>query len=263
MTTNNIKKGFTGARLDPEASSVKFASHEASATIVYVGVLSSLKSYAANFPATARFTVPESLRITTAQMYVNSVELTGAPGGTGRLTINASAPDVDNDGSGSSSNNVSWEVEWTLVERKLEDHPYFKELFTNATTLENIDKWRNIPPKYVNYKAQFKIPDDLEKPTTWTALTGKSLKFCQKLAKGTEAYTIQVPVVRRITQKSGSSSISSNKCGKRDTPPRFDNLAAVWLKTADSWAKNGLSRWEHREEWSGFDSLDEDLYPAN
>lgn len=261
MTTRNIQKGDTSPRLDPEASSVRFASHEASAAIVYVGLLSGLKSLAANHPATSRFSVPDSLRITTAQMYVTSVEITGAPGGTGRLTINASAPDVDNDGSGASSNNVSWEVEWTLVERKLELHPLFKDLFTDTTTLEKITKWRSLSDTYVTHRAKFEIPDNLDNPSTWTALTGDSLKFCKKIAAGIEAYTVQVPVVRRITQKTGSSAITANKCGQRDTPPRFSDLATVWLKTADSWAKNGLSRWEHREEWSGFDSLDPDLYP--
>lgn len=261
MTTSNIKKGNTADRLDREASTVKFASHEASATLVYVGDLPSLKRLASSHPAESKFNIPEELKITSAEMFVTSVELTGAPGGTGRLTIRVASPSVDHDGSGGSNNNVCWEVEWTLVERKLEQHPDFKGLFTDTTTLENITKWRSLSDTYVKHRAKFEIPDSLDNPSTWTALTGGSLKFCKKIAAGIEAYTVQVPVVRKITHKSSSSGITASKCGQRDTPERFNNVATVWLKTADSWAKNGLSRWEHREEWSGFDSLDEDLYP--
>jgi hypothetical protein len=62
---------------------------------------------------------------------------------------------------------------------------------------------------------------------------------------------------------SGPGSGASSRCGRRDEPEKFDDLADAWLKTADSWSKTGNSRWEHRQEWSGFDSLDEDLYPSS
>ena len=113
-------------------------------------------------------------------------------------------------------------------------------------------------------KTQFQVPNNLEKPTAWAPLTGNALKFCQKLAKGISAYQVQVPVVRKTeTTVNGPGSNASSRCGMRDTPPKFSNLADAWLKTADSWTKTGSSKWEHCQEWSGFDSLDPDLYPSS
>ena len=270
----NLHKGNTNARHAIEQCVVKVAdSADSTATLVYVGDLAKIKAKAGSFrvghnaPAGE---IPSSLKITDETFEVASVEISGGPGGTGRLTVGLSAKSADATG-GSSILNVDWSLEWTLVERKLELHPTFAPLFDPESgdyAMEAIKKWKDLDSdiKHAAHRAAFEIPDNPENPTSWTKLTGLALKFCQKLAKGIEAYQVQVPVVRKTKfQTSGplATADSGSTCGKREKPDRFSAVANAWLKTADAWQKTGLSRWEHRQEWSGFDSLDEDLYPES
>ena len=260
-----IKKGNVAARLSMEESVVKLADASATATLVYRGDLAAVKATAAGFTVgNASNAVPSALDISGDPFKVTGIEITGGPGGTGRLTVGLSAAAGGSVTVLPTEKAVDWQLEWTLVERPLEQHPDFADLFTSAATLGAIEKWKNIQDKYIDYKAQFKVPDDLENPTSWTALDGNALKFCQKLAKGITAYQVQVPVVRKTeTTVNGPGLNASSKCGQCEDPPKFSDLATDWLKTADSWFKTGQSKWEHRQEWSGFDSLDPDLYPAS
>ncbi len=257
--------GSVAARLSMEESVVKLADAAATAALVYRGRLAEVKATAAGFTVGATSNaVPADLDISGDPWKVTTVEITGGPGGTGRLTVGLSAAAGGAVTVQPTEKCVDWQVEWTLVERPLEQHPDFAALFTAAASLAAIEKWKNIHDEHIDYKAQFKIPDDLENPTAWTSLTGDALKFCQKLAKGITAYQVQVPVVRKTeTTVNGPGLNASSRCGYRDTPPKFATLADAWLKTADSWNKTGSSKWEHRQEWSGFDSLDTDLYPAS
>ncbi len=257
--------GSVAARLSMEDCVVKLADASATATLVYRGNLTELKTTAGGFTVGETTTaVPSDLDISGDPFKVTGVEITGGPGGTGRLTVGLSAAAGGAVTVQPTEKGVDWQLDWTLVERSLEEHPDFAALFTSAATLCAIEKWKNIKEKYIDYKFQFKVPDDIEKPTAWTSLTGKALEFCQKLAKGTIAYQVQVPVVRKIeTTVNGPGHNASSRCGMSEAPPKFSDLADAWLKTADSWSKTGQSKWEHRQEWSGFDSLDTDLYPAS
>ncbi len=260
-----IKKGNLAARLSMEESGVKLADASATATLVYRGDLAELKTKAGGFTVgQTSSAVPANLNISGDTFKVTGVEITGGAGGTGRLTVGLSAVSNSSVTVLPTEKGVDWQLEWTLVERPLEQHPTFAPLFTNTDSFADIYTWKNIQDKHAYYKAQFKIPNDIENPTSWRSLTGDALKFCQKLAKGIAAYQVQVPVVRKIeTTVSGPGSNASSRCGMRQDPPKFDNLANAWLKTADSWTKNGQSKWSHIQEWSGFDSLDEDLYPSS
>ena len=258
-----IKKGNVAARLSMEESVVKLADASATATLVYRGNLAELKATAGGFTVgQTSSAVPSALDISGDPFKVTGVEITGGPGGTGRLTVGLAAAANGAVTVIPTEKGVDWQLDWTLVERPLEQHPDFAALFTSAATLCAIEKWKNIKDKYIDYKFQFKVPDDIEKPTAWRSLTGNALKFCQKLAKGISSYQVQVPVVRKIeTTVNGPGLNASSKCGRRQSPPKFADLADAWLKTADSWSKTGQSKWEHRQEWSGFASLDPDLYP--
>jgi len=264
---SNARKtiGNLEARLSLENCVVKLADATATATLVYAGDLGKLKAKAGEFTVgQTSNAVPSSLNISGDTFKVAGVEITGGPGGTGRLTVGLAAVSNSAVTVQPTEKGVDWQIEWTLVERSLEQHPDFASLFTAHGTLLPIEAWKNIPPKYIDYKTQFKVPNNLEKPTAWAPLTGNALKFCQKLAMGIASYQVQVPVVRKTeTTVNGPGSNASSRCGLRDTPPKFANLADAWLKTADSWSKNGQSRWEHLQEWSGFDSLDPDIYPSS
>lgn len=258
--------GSVAARFSPENSNIKIADGTGTASLVYLGALSNLKTQAAALTIGAAFGVPSDFGITNASFTVSSIELAGGPGNTGRLTVGVFSPSVEgSSGQQTSDQNVEWQLEWTLVERRIELHPTFAPLFDptdGSFALAAINKWKNLADEYADRKAAFEIPDNPENPTTWTALSGLARTFCEKLAKGIEAYQVQVPVVRKTLYRTfGPTSTDGSTCGQREDPPRFSGVAAAWLKTADSWTKSGQSKWEHRQEWSGFDSLDDDLYP--
>ncbi len=267
MSTAKTYIGSVAARLSVEESSVKVTGDGATATIIYKGSRANLKAKAGNFSVGA---APPSdpdfakLNFTSSAFEVASIDLTGGPGDTGRLTVTLPSPTYESSSSGgSTTNNVDWQLEWTLVERPLELHPAFASLFTSSEDIASIEKWKNLAPEQIAHKTAFEVPDSMDNPTEWTSLSALAQKFCGKLLKGISAYQVQVPVVRKTEYKtSGPSSQDGSSAGQRESPPRFHALRAAWLKTADSWAKTGLSRWEHRQEWTGFDSLDEDLYPT-
>ena len=265
MSPAYTRVGSDAARLNLEKCNVKLADAAATATLVYTGDLAQLKTKAAEFHVGARSTaVPANLDISGDPYKVTAVEINGGPGGTGRLTVGLAAAANSAVTVQPTEKAVDWQLEWTLVEKSLEQHPDFADLFTSPGTLRPIEVWKALDPnKYIDKKCQFLVPDNAENPTAWAPLTGMALKFCQKLAKGIASYNVQVPVVRKTeTTVNGPGLNASSKCGRRENPPKFADLADAWLKTADSWCKTGTSRWEHRQEWSGFDSLDPDLYPA-
>lgn len=266
MSTTRKTIGNIAARLSLEDSVVKLADASATATLVYKGDLAQLKATAAGFTVgLTSSAVPSKLDISGGTYKVTGVEITGGPGGTGRLTVGLAAVSNSAVTILPTEKGVDWQLDWTLVEKPLEQHPDFAALFTESSTYAKIETWKKLSDYgYITEKAQFTVSNDLDNPTVWSPLTGDALKFCQKLAKGISAYQVQVPVVRKIEfTVNGPGLNASSRCGMRQKPPKFDNLADAWLKTADSWAKNGQSRWEHRQEWSGFDSLDPDLYPTS
>lgn len=265
---SNARKpiGNIEARLSMEHCVVKLADASATATLVYSGDLAKLKAMAGTFtvgrPSNA---VPSNLDISGDTYKVTGVEITGGPGGTGRLTVGLAAVSNSAVTVLPTEKGVDWQLDWTLVEKPLEQHPDFAALFTESSTYAKIETWKKLSDHgYITEKAQFTVPNDLGNPTIWAPLTGDALKFCQKLAKGISSYQVQVPVVRKTeTTVSGPGLNASSRCGMRQAPPKFADLANAWLKTADSWSKNGQSKWEHVQAWSGFDSLDEDLYPSS
>lgn len=261
-----IKKGNLAARLSMEESGVKLADASATATLVYRGGLAELKTKAGDFTVgQTSSAVPANLNISGDTFKVTGIEMTGGAGGTGRLTVGLAAVSNSSLTVLPTEKGVDWQVEWTLVEKSIEQHSDFAALFTDSSTFAKIETWKKLSDYgYISEKAQFTVPNDLDNPTIWTPLTGDALKFCQKLAKGIAAYQVQVPVVRKTeTTVNGPGLNASSKCGRRQSPPKFADLADAWLKTADSWSKSGQSKWEHRQEWTGFDSLDPDLYPAS
>lgn len=258
--------GNIDARLSMERCVVKLVDATATATLVYTGDLAKLKAKAGEFTVgQTSSAIPSNLNISGDTFKVTGIEITGGPGGTGSLTIGLSAVSNSSVTVLPTEKGVDWQLDWTLVEKPLEQHPDFAALFTDSSTFAKIETWKKLSDYgYISEKAQFTVPNDLDNPTIWAPLTGDALKFCQKLAKGISAYQVQVPVVRKTeTTVNGPGLNASSRCGMRQKPPKFDNLADAWLKTADSWSKNGQSRWEHRQEWSGFDSLDPDLYPTS
>jgi len=190
-------------------------------------------------------------------------------GGLGTLTITLGDKDkTGGGGGGDDGKNTKYEVDYTLIEKPIEQHPLFRDIFNNpelATFRADIEVWRNLELKYISRKmqCQYPIQDDPDpfNEDHWHSFSGTYEIYCRKILAGIESYFLQVPVIRKTTVE--ASPPSSSSAGMRDTPPKtFGIHGKQWIKTVDrtlSTDRNG--RWERQEEWSGFDNLDENLYP--
>jgi hypothetical protein len=197
---------------------------------------------------------------------VLSTKLVKNRGGTGTLSIYLGDGDVTGEGIATAEDRTETvELDYTLMEKPLENHPLFAALFAGTGYLI-VKRWESIPAEAIMRKTAFEVPKtDSADPAVdadWEAITDElALLYCQKRLKGIESYFLQVPVVRKTSVLKKAATAS--KCGQRDTPPDFAAVQDVWLKTADKMRRTGAKgAWERMEEWTGFDELDEDLYPT-
>jgi hypothetical protein len=178
--------------------------------------------------------------------------------------------DITKSGSGSPNlledPNVTIEIDYTLIEKPLETNPFFNDLFRGAATdqLKALRKWESIGDDAIDLKIDLKYPlaadSDPSVPEDWAALPELAAKFATKKLAGIEAYFKQVPVVRKTTVI--PAPISTSSAGQRENPPDFTGEGIAWLKTADKViSRKQKGAWERIEEWTGFESLDEELYP--
>ena len=104
-------------------------------------------------------------------------------------------------------------------------------------------------------------PSDDDDWVELSDLSETAQKYAEKIAKGIEEFMVQVPVYR----KTSTTSDIGNSSGvwARSSPGGHAPSGYVWLKTADNYHRDTKhGRWTHSEEWTGFASLDSDLYPA-
>lgn len=106
-------------------------------------------------------------------------------------------------------------------------------------------------------------------------LTGHDLDLARKILRGVESFDQYIPVITRTRTSAVAFTDSLNAIGHPDTPSvpggwetwnENQLLAAValkatWIKTVDVTQMNPDSSFTRREQWTGFDELDIDLYP--
>lgn len=207
------------------------------------------------------------------------------PGGLAEIVATCSEGDSGGGGGGGSSTaDEVVSIDYTLVAHPIETHPAFEKLRkSRPAQYKNFRRWDAIPDEaaFMGRKAAFQYPNDaglaaaaedpdnttgLPDPETdacWDELGGDALKLAQLKDKGVDDYLVVVPVVRRTTQTVSCGNRDAS-AGKRatDVPSRFKGCAKAWLKTVSRWSRSARTgRWTHEEEWSGFEELDETLYP--
>lgn len=130
------------------------------------------------------------------------------------------------------------EVEWSQIDKPLEQHPLFKDL-----TKEELKLISNV----LNDKAQ---ESEIKNET--------ALKLYEKKRRGQDSYLVFAPVVRRTTKQ--RSRPTSTSCGKISSPP-VGVAGYTFLKSADRASKNSADGyWTRQEEWLGADSWDKEIY---
>lgn len=140
-----------------------------------------------------------------------------------------------------------------------------------ATELNKIDLWesqKNMGEAGISNYLNFRYDNTHE-------LTGYTLKLAQKMLEGIESYSVYTPVAtcRRSQNKPFTDGL--NSIGKYVTqlispteqvPANAGQLAAIsgmrnyWLKTSDEITQNSDGTLSRTETWTGYDSIDADLY---
>lgn len=245
--------------------------------VIYRGDAEAVEDGAARFKKGTRYTY-EGINF-----WVINTEVITEKGGLATLILELSD---DKRGGGGAENSTyetdtyQIELDYTLVEKPISEHPTFKNMFTftdgEATALYfALKRWESIPDelKFTKRRVNLNAPteaamtkEDGPDPTLegdWEKLTSHAASYATLVLQGIEAFPVQVPVVRK-TETFTLASLSNfrSNAGQRETPPAFDDTAEAWLKTADRIVRmEREGSWQRIEEWSGFAELNEIIYP--
>jgi hypothetical protein len=190
---------------------------------------------------------------------VERVEVSNVEGTKGQMVIGLAQEISAGFVTGTTDNSV-YEIEWCQVERKIETHPIFAsggDLVLTDDDRNDIKAWQDEQEPTLRKAFSYDVNGD-----TGT-LGPNAQEFALKILKGEESYLVFIPVLRKTSQ--GYAPPSTSTCGKRETPTGFPSVPAgyTFVKTADRGQRTGkASKWERQEEWTGFDNVDADLYPA-
>ena len=264
MARKALWRGSKALTEAPDSPEWDFGNDKDTCTRVFVGpyatCLSGRPAYGANMAD-----MPADLR---KLFFVTGVKVRRAPGGKGLLTVTlqrdhmAGAKSLDR-----KETDSQYEIEWTQVERPLEQHPVYAATAPGwwagirkpltSDDLNALAMWEK-EEDYTKRKAfQFtdKNGDEVTLSSNAQHLAGKKLR-------GQEAFLMFSPVVRKITQMRACPDGSA--CGRRVLTPRFVRGALRkyrFLKTADRGTRSGdFGRWERTREYTGADEWDSDIY---
>lgn len=229
------------------------------------------------------------LKVLGVWVQVTQTILSPGGGGIGTLQVTATyktekadSQSQPTDGSSVATDGFHEELEWQLQNKPLSDFQHlsnskyqFQTLFSDPSSAnyQALARWLDArqEDKYVARTAGFETPTetaagkdggaDPAADDDWESLTGAALGYAEKVAKGIEEFMVQVPVYRKTSTTSNIGT--SSNVGTRNNPSGHAPSGYVWLKTADNYTRdNKHGRWTHSEEWTGFASLDPDLYPS-
>lgn len=128
--------------------------------------------------------------------------------------------------------------------------------------------WAELRLPVTQHPAFKDIPADRKKAIKTLAETedatapsdADELKLYNLLAAGTTEYAVGAPVVRRTRTRRRNPG--GGGAWIRETPPALAPAGYEWLKTANETRKEGKS-YTHTEEWTGAETWDAILYPAD
>lgn len=241
--TTVINIGSVVNRELPESGEIVTADLQ-TATLIYGGLYSALKAV---IP-----TVGDTYEGYDG-MGVNNSRLTRKAGNLGelRITLSQSSYNYFLTSDGIELNDRT-EFAWQQIEKPLALHPYL-DGYDDAP--ERLELWSN---SEVKYRAQLQYIDADDQVQT---LSGHEKDVAKKILKGIEAYVIYAPVIIRTREYQGRPN-TMTKCGFIATLTGLpaDFAEYEYLKTADSLSEQDNDLWVRREEWTGADQWDADLY---
>ena len=195
-----------------------------------------------------------------AGMFVDTVTIQKSPGGVGVMTVTLSpAPRQDF----TFSDNVVLELEWTSEQKKLETHPIFRLAIENPDVPGagsyplKMFATGGGPGDYDKIEAWKNETDPEKRALKFSVMTDNQQAFVERLAKGEDSYMAWNPVIRQTTKNAARPN--GLRCGMVDDPPSEVKVEGyTYIRTSD---RVTLDRtWTRVIEWTGFDSVDTEIY---
>lgn len=190
---------------------------------------------------------------TPSTFFVDTVSVEKMTGGRGKMTVTLSPTPQPDFGSGDSG--AVYEIEWSEVQRKIEQHPVFGA--GGAWELTDIDRdkvmeWQNATTS----KERARIYSQV-------SFTANARQLADRIRDGQETYLIFTPIVRLTTTHAtqpttGGCGVISAPPGIAPTRPTTPPSPYIWVKTADR--LNLVKVWTRVQEWTGADVWDAVLY---
>ena len=155
---------------------------------------------------------------------------------------------------------VNDEIDWTVIQRSLYEHPAFRmggggEFELTSGDIEEIKAWMNEPD--VDRKAAYEYqPAPVGYESTegyYRTLSDNAIMFARGVQQGIEYWNDYAPVIRRQSTYVGGGPPPEGNAGQKDTPPEgLGPPNYEWIKNADRSLKaGGQTRWRRDEEWLG------------
>ena len=246
-TIHSKWRGSGGIHLAPTYPRFRRTARGATLTFLFRGPYVDLRTYGPD--------IGNSITISTFDfepsgevVYANSIECqpdSAGEDGPGSLVVTYS--NEADAGNTLIANQTTVEVDWTLVEKPLIQHPRYTTGGVKVLTDDDrrkIEVWKN-SPSTANYNA----------------CSDNAKDFITKLKKGIESYVVPAPVARQ-TQR-GTSAPTVSNCGQRSTSAPVTGAPSgyQWLQTADRGIRQAPALgWERVKEWTGAKEIDEDIY---
>ena len=191
---------------------------------------------------------------------VDTVDVRKAPGGLGVMTLTFTPAPIQDY---TFAENLVLELEWLQVEKKLETHPIFRPAGENPG-VTNCGEYVLAETRggdgmndYDKIEAWKSASTGEARKTAYEALSSNAQTFVDKLAKGEDSYLAYIPVCRRTTKS--ATPPTHGECGLIEDPPGEIKVADyTYVKTADRGTRDRT--WTRCEEWTGFRSVDSEIY---
>lgn len=151
---------------------------------------------------------------------------------------------------------ITYEIEWTMFQRSIFEHPAFApgaggEYQLEEEDLAQIQLWEALENSTL--KKDFQFYPDPSNPVE-ISLGDNAVKCAKLILRGIDTYEDYAPVLRRTT-KFANGNPSTTDAGLRDlSGPTFAGKPSgyEWLKTADRSVRSDRDRqWNQVEEWIG------------
>jgi hypothetical protein len=258
-----LTRGTTSVRERPDSPTWEYNTQKVTCTRLFEGMYADLLTTAP--------TIGSNMEGYSAQLLVENVRISKAVSGKATMTVVLETQTYTY--SAAAPVQPVYEIEWTQLERPIEQSPFFKTLFPDPTGV--VDLTKDQTDAITAFRAWENAPDAGTALTAYNALTpvgtdppdSGSVNFkalALKKMRGETTYLLFAPVARITTLTRQVFPVTA--CGQLfATVPTFDELPGgyIWLQTADRSTRTGTyGKWQRVQEWTGADSWDKDLYFA-